>query len=160
MKNIILPLAALSIMAACNNSKEDKKHEDHTGHKKEIPATKQDSLMADVMAGHDAVMPKIGTVKTAQKEAQRLMDSISRLPAKAQDAAASLKAQLQTLINDLNYADFAMDKWMVEFGMDSLKNNVEERIKYLTDEKMKVGKVKDAILNSLAKADSLLKKKF
>jgi hypothetical protein len=53
-----------------------------------------------------------------------------------------------------------MDKWMVEFSMDSMKNNVEQRINYLTEEKLKVGKVKDAILNSLAQADSLLKKKF
>ena len=49
---------------------------------------------------------------------------------------------------------------MVEFSLDSLKDDVEKRIQYLTDEKMKVGKVKDAIINSLATADSLLKRKF
>jgi hypothetical protein len=159
MKKIILPLAALCIMTACNNSN-DKKNEGHTGHTKEIPATPQDSLMADVMAGHDEVMPKIGKVKGAQKEAQRLLDSVAALPAKAQDAAAGLKSQLRTLINELEYADFAMDKWMTEFGMDSMKDNVEQRIKYLAGEKTKVDKVKEAILNSLAKADSLLRKKF
>ncbi len=159
MKKIILPLAALCIITACNNSN-DKKHEGHTGHNKEIPATKQDSLFEDVMAGHDEVMPKIGKVKGAQKEAQRLLDSIAGLPAKAQAAAAGLQTNLRTLIDDLNYADFAMDKWMVEFSLDSMKDNVEQRIKYLADEKMKVNKVKDAILNSLANADSLLKKKF
>lgn len=159
MKKIILPLAALCIITACNNSN-DKKHEGHTGHNKEIPTTKQDSLMADVMAGHDEVMPKIGKIKGAQKEAQRLLDSVASLPAKAQTAAAGLQTNLRTLINDLNYADFAMDKWMVEFSMDSMKDNVEQRIKYLADEKMKVDKVKEAILNGLAKADSLLKKKF
>lgn len=159
MKKIILPFLILSVVVACN-SKEDKKHEGHTGHTKEIPATKQDSLYADVMAGHDEVMPKIGAVKGAQKEAQRLLDSVATLPAKAQAGAAPLKTKLQTLINDLNYADFAMDKWMVEFSLDSLKEDVEKRIQYLTDEKMKVGKVKDAIINSLATADSLLKRKF
>ena len=30
-------------------------------------------------------------------------------------------------------------------------------VKYLTEEKLKVGKVKEAIIGSLAKADSLLK---
>lgn len=159
MKKIILPFLILSVVVACN-SKEDKKHEGHTGHTKEIPATKQDSLYAEVMAGHDEVMPKIGAVKGAQKEAQRLLDSVATLPAKAQAGAAALKTKLQTLINDLNYADFAMDKWMVEFSLDSLKEDVEKRIQYLTDEKMKVGKVKDAIINSLATADSLLKRKF
>jgi Prokaryotic membrane lipoprotein lipid attachment site len=159
MKKIILPFLILSVLAACN-SKEDKKHEGHSGHTKEIPATKQDSLYAEVMAGHDEVMPKIGAVKGAQKEAQRLLDSVVTLPAKAQAGAAALKTKLQTLINDLNYADFAMDKWMVEFNMDSVKDDIEKRIQYLTDEKMKVGKVKDAIINSLATADSLLKRKF
>jgi len=158
MKNIILPLAALCMLAACNSS-EDKKHEGHSGHNKEIPATKQDSLYADVMADHDAVMPKIGEVRGAQKAAQRMIDSLASLPEKTQAAAAEWKAALYKLVDDLNYADFAMDKWMVEFRIDSMKDNVEERIKYLINEKMKVGKVKEAMLNSLAKADSLMKKK-
>jgi len=37
---------------------------------------------------------------------------------------------------------------------------VEERVRYLSSEKLKVGKVKEAILNSLQKADSLIKEKF
>ncbi len=61
---------------------------------------------------------------------------------------------------DLRNAIFAMDKWMAEFNMDSAKEDMEKRVQYLLDEKMKVGKVKDAILNSLNKADSLLKATF
>jgi len=53
-----------------------------------------------------------------------------------------------------------MDKWMTEYDMDSAINNMEQRIKYLTDEKMKVGKMKEAILGGLQKADSLLREKF
>jgi len=49
---------------------------------------------------------------------------------------------------------------MDEFNMDSLTNNAKERIKYLTDEKLKVSKVKESILNSLQKADSLVKEKL
>jgi hypothetical protein len=156
MKKIILPIVILSVITACN-SKEDK---NHSGHKKEIPATKQDSLYEEVMAGHDEVMPKIGKIKGAQKKAQQLIDSIATLPEKAQAAAADLKLELKTLINDLNYADIAMDKWMMEFNMDSMKENINERINYLANEKMKVGKVKEAILSGLQKADSLLKRKL
>ncbi len=146
----------LIAFVACNN---DKNHEGHSGHKKNPQQNRADSLMAEVMDGHDAVMPKMGKVRGAQKEAQRLIDSIAALPAKAQAEAASLKAKLEELVKDLGYADFAMDKWMTEFDMDSAKDNEEQRIRYLENEKMKVGKVKDAILNSLSKADSLLKKK-
>jgi hypothetical protein len=110
------------------------------------------------MAGHDEVMPKMGKIRGAQKEAQRLIDSIAALPAKAQAEAALLKTKLEELVKDLSYADFAMDKWMTEFSLDSAKDNMAMRLKYLADEKLKVNKVKEAILNSLAKADSLLKK--
>lgn len=142
------------ISCGCN----EEKHNDHSGHKTEAPKTAEDSLYNDVMAGHDEVMPKMGKIRGAQKEAQRLIDSIAALPAKAQAEAGALKAKLEELVKDLNYADFAMDKWMTEFSLDSAKDNIEMRLKYLADEKLKVNKVKDAILNSLTKADSLLKK--
>ena len=49
---------------------------------------------------------------------------------------------------------------MEEFNMDSAVNNMEQRIKYLTEEKWKVANVKTAILTSLQKADSILKARF
>jgi hypothetical protein len=49
---------------------------------------------------------------------------------------------------------------MDEFNVDSAIDNAKERVRYLEDEKLKVNKVKDAILNSLQKADSLLKVKI
>lgn len=155
IKGIILPVMVLALMIACNN---EKSHEGH-GPKKEAPKNAADSLYNDVMAGHDEVMPKMGKIRGAQKEAQQMLDSVAKLPAKAQAAAAELKSKLESLINDLNYADFAMDKWMVEFNMDSAKDNLEQRVKYLAEEKLKVTKVKEAILGGLARADSLLKKK-
>ena len=47
---------------------------------------------------------------------------------------------------------------MVEFNIDSAKGNQELRIAYLRSELDKVSNVKKAILGSLSKADSLLKK--
>ena len=49
---------------------------------------------------------------------------------------------------------------MEEFNMDSAVNDAKQRIDYLGSEKLKVTKVKEAILNSLQKADSLIKDKF
>ena len=119
-----------------------------------------DSLLHEVNEGHDAVMPKMSKVRGAQKELQRMIDSISTLPEKTQKASASLKARMEELVNQLNYADFAMDKWMMEFNRDSALSNIQDRIKYLTEEKLKVDKVKDAVLTGLARADSILKSKF
>ncbi|MEO7923515.1 MAG: viral A-type inclusion protein [Chitinophagaceae bacterium] len=154
MKKWIFPVILTTIIA-CNNA--DKKND---GQAKKEPQTQADSLMAEVMDGHDVGMGKMGKIRAAQKEAKRVLDSLGTLPAKAQAAAADLKTRLQTLINDLDYADFSMDKWMTEFNMDSAANDMALRIKYLTEEKLKVGKVKEAILGSLQKADSLLKAKF
>ena len=121
---------------------------------------KADSLEKEVMEGHDAAMPKSTKIPKLRQEAKRLIDSIARLPAKAQEAAAPLKAKLESLYNDLGDAYNAMDKWMMEFRLDSAKDNIEQRIKYLTEEKLKVDNVKEAVLSSLAKADSVLKSKF
>lgn len=160
IKKIILPILAICLLSACNNSgKED--HSQHgTKDGKAVAKSPVDSLFDEVMAGHDEVMPKMGKVRGAQARAKAMLDSMAKLPVKAQDAAVELKKNLETLVNDLNYADFAMDKWMTEFNMDSAVNNLEMRLKYLESEKGKVTKVKEAILNGLAKADSLFKAKL
>ena len=102
----------------------------------------------------------MGKLTRAEQRTRRLLDSIEKLPAKAREAAVPLKVKLDSLQKDLSYAEFAMNKWMEEFNMDSALNNVEERIDYLGSEKLKVSKVKEAILGSLQKADSILKEKF
>ena len=153
---------ALSFFAlielACNNEV----HNEHEGHGKhgasEKPLTLADSLYNEVMGAHDEVMPKMGKVRGAQKRAQELVDSISQLKGEALKSNLSLKKELEQLVSDLNYADYAMDQWMTDFNLDSGSTNQEVRVKYLLDEKVRVTKVKEAILNSLAKADTLLKK--
>lgn len=153
----LLLIAALTLTSACHH---DKKQEEHSGHKREVPQNQEDSLMADVMDGHDAGMAKYGKLQAMEKKVKAALDSIGKLPAKAQQELAPLKARLDSTVADLSYAIFAMDKWMEEFDMDSARSNLEARIKYLLDEKMKVGKVKEAILNSLSRADSVLKAKL
>jgi hypothetical protein len=149
-KYILIAIAALSL-AACNSNEE--KTPDDT-------KAKADSIRDEVMEGHDIGMAKTPKLSKAQKEAERLLDSIAKLPAKSQELAAGFKAQLESLRKDLEYADMAMTKWMKEFNYDSAENDVEKRIEYMTEEKFKVNKVKEAILNSLQKADSVLKSKF
>jgi hypothetical protein len=156
MKKLFFLLASAGLfLAACNNDKKDA--EAGHNHGKNAPQNQEDSLMADVMDGHDAGMAKYGKLQSMEKKVKASLDSISKLPAKARQELAPYKAQLDSVAADLSYALFAMDKWMEEFDMDSAKENIDNRIKYLLDEKMKVGKVKEAMLKSLSKADSLLK---
>ncbi len=152
MKNVVLfsILTVILFMTACTNAE-----------KKDNPLKAQaDSLYKEVIAGHDMAMPKSMRIPKLQKAAQHMIDSIAVLPEKARQAAAHLKAKLEELVNELGDADNAMNIWMSEINFDSAINNLEQRIKYFTEEKIKVNKVKEAVLNSIAKADSLLKAKL
>jgi hypothetical protein len=150
---------AFIFFAACKNA--DKKKDAGKGViGKETPQTAADSLMEAVMDGHNAAMSKYGKLSAMQNEAQRLLDSIAKLPAKTRDAMTPLKTKLTGVVEDLESSKAAMDKWMDEYNMDSAVNNMEQRIRYLSEEKLKVSKVKESILNALKKADSLLKSKF
>lgn len=152
MIRIALLLCSAILILSCNNSTDS--------HGNSTAKTPADTLLDVVMDGHDVGMAKMGKLMRAQKEVSRLIDSIQKLPAKARDAASPYKVYLDSLLSDLNHADFLMNKWMEEFEMDSAVNNVEKRIQYLNSEKLKVTEMKTAILGSLQKADSLLKKKI
>jgi DNA repair ATPase RecN len=123
-----------------------------------------DSLEKEVIDGHDVAMPKSMKIPNLKKEAQRLIDSIGKLPAKAQVAAAPYKVRLENLLKNLDTAYNSMENWMEEFGKkmqefnaDSEKNDLEQKIKFLSEQKLKIGEVKETVLSSIAKADSLLK---
>jgi len=154
MKNIIAFLIVI-FFAACNSAG-DAGHEH--GHAAGDAKTPEDSIMKLVMAGHDAAMPKMSKLSKAQQQAQHIIDSINKLPGKFRQAAEPYQKQLDSLIKDLQYAENSMNRWMEEFAMDTLKNDMELRLKYLESEQQKVTTVKDNVLSSLQKADSLLKK--
>ena len=79
-----------------------------------------------------------------------------------QHSFAGTKAKLDTLLKDVDYANFAMDKWMKEFKFDIEKEfpDIKARIDYLKSEEIKVDKMKESIDYSLNRADTVLKKLF
>ena len=149
MKRIAL-FAIILLLAGCNNSGE-------TGGS--TSKTHSDSLMDEVMEGHNAGMARMSKIGQAQKKIQQAIDSLSKLPARQQKSAEKYKMQLDSTLDRLKYSDYAMTRWMDEFNMDSFKNNEAERAKYLESEKIKISRVGEAMASSLGRADSLLKKK-
>jgi hypothetical protein len=147
----ILVFALVVTIAACNNAT----NSNSTTKGK----TQTDSLMDDVMQGHNVAMAKISKLHETRNQILQAMDSISNLPANAQKNSAHYKTLLDSAFNRLTRADDAMEKWMSEFNMDSSSNDAHERVKYLESEKDKVSAVKDEIINSLQNADSLIKRK-
>ena len=147
---VIIPVI---LLCACNNNSS-------TGDNKKPPPTKADTLYEEVMDGHNVGMGKMGALTRAEQRVTQLIDSIEKLPAKARDMASPYKANLNNLLADLKNAESSMDTWMKGFDLDSATNNTVERVKYLLSQKEEVTKVKGVILNSLQKADSVLKAKF
>jgi len=144
-----IQLAGFILLISCNNSG----NSDSNGRK-----TSSDSLMDEVMEDHNIGMAKMSKISDAQKKVTRAIDSISKLPASVQKTLGTYRIQLDSVLNRLKSADYAMNKWMEEFNMDSAKENANKRIEYLKSEKIKISNVKDEMISSLRGADSLLKK--
>lgn len=149
----LLGILVIAGLAACNNDTGMHHHDNASA-----PKNAGDSLYKEVMEGHDVGMNKRGQLEQIKNKAQAALDSISKLPEKAQQEAAPLKAKLESLKQEASDAWAGMEKWMEEFKINQTDDTAKNRIEYLTTEKLKIDKVKEAILNSLNKADSLFKK--
>lgn len=152
MKHLLLP--CIFFIIACSDSAEQK---DRTDGYTPVLKNREDSLYHDVMEGHDVGMAKIGQLKKQLTRVEQYLDSMNK--SSTQKSDLQYKQALLNLKEDLSYADNAMFKWMDEFDVDSAKHDKTARITYLESEKLKVTKVRDNILNSLKKADSLLDKR-
>jgi DNA repair ATPase RecN len=158
MKKISFVLGALLLtgIMACKNA--DRKN--NNPQSSQPLKTKADSLYDQVIKEHNEGMSGWMKIKGIRKQINTLLDSIARLPSKAQPSLNILKAKLNEATEELDDAYKLMDDWMTDMNLDSAVNNVELRIQYLTGEKMKGSKITELINNSLQKADSLLKTKF
>ena len=152
MKYLLL-LAFVVGFCACNDEPEKTARKDGFT---PVLNTKEDSLYHDVMEGHDIGMAKMGTLRKQLGRVVHELDSINKLTGKNIDQHR--KQALIDLKEDLSYADHAMFTWMQEFNVDSAKSDRSKRLEYLESEKIKVQKVKENILNSLQRADSLFGK--
>jgi hypothetical protein len=154
---IISAFVMVFCFASCKDA--DKKKEVGYNPADHAPKTLVDSLMAEVMDGHNIGMSKMSKLRAKQNEALNQLDSIALLPVKIQKELSPYKIKLNGLMGELKSAQDLMDKWMENFNMDSALNNMDQRIKYLQEEREKVNIVKKSILENLEKADSLLLKK-
>jgi len=144
-------LAFIILLAlACKNEPTTKAADRTNGYTKDLKS-KQDSLFQEVMDGHDVAMAKMGQISGYLKNLKSSIDS-----ARNQKGADKQKiAIMESISADLNQADFSMNRWMEEFKLDSAENNEPVRIAYLESERDKVNKIKERVLNSVKRADSL-----
>ncbi|WP_028787807.1 hypothetical protein [Terrimonas ferruginea] len=121
---------------------------------------KSQALYDSVIKGHDVGMAKMRALGNARERTKQLIDSIDKLPAQAKEAAAELRARLSGLGDELAAAEKNMYEWMAQINLDTFNNDIKEKIRYYTSENEKTTRIKNDILGSLAKADSVLKERF
>ena len=141
MKNILY-IATIAIFISFTSCKESKKTETET------------SKMSEVMAIHDEVMPKMGTLGKLVGQLKPMADSLGV-------ESVEFKA-----MKDLQEANRSMMDWMQGFGdrfdADEILNGndlSDEKKKWLLEEEEKVKQVKENINSSIANAEKILSKK-
>ncbi len=149
-----LILIIVVYLTACKNAPSEQT--ERTDGFTPVLKTKEDSLYHEVMQGHDIGMAKMSKLRKHITRVQHELDSLKKLPPKKIDN--KYQQALLDLQEELTYADHAMFTWMEEFKVDSARADNNKRLVYLESEKLKVEKVRDNILTSLQRADSLLMK--
>jgi hypothetical protein len=110
------------------------------------------SQMKEVMAIHDEVMPKMGTISKLVATLKPMADS------------TSTGIEYQKAMQDLQGAYTSMMDWMKGFGdrfdSDEILNGKEltpQKQQWLNEEEEKVKALRDEINSSIASAENLLK---
>nr|WP_298924106.1 hypothetical protein [uncultured Allomuricauda sp.] len=119
--------------------------------KQEKKAPEGPTQMQQVMAVHDEVMPKMGTLGKLVGELKSKVDT------------TETGRQYEAAMKDLQVANTAMMDWMMAFGnrfdSDEIldgKELSEEKQRWLDEEETKVNALKEQINSSIKKAEALL----
>lgn len=103
-----------------------------------------DPLYTEVMDIHDNVMPRMSEISKLSMELRTRKKSL-------QDSA--LISNYDQRIEALNEAENAMFDWMNDFKLPEEK---EKRKAYLEDEKVKIQRVRNLMINSIDNAQKIL----
>ncbi|MFT0714263.1 hypothetical protein [Flagellimonas lutimaris] len=121
--------------------------------KEEKKAPEGSSQMEEVMAIHDEVMPKMGTIGKLVGDLKAKVDT------------TEMGQKYEVAMKDLQDANTAMMDWMKDFGdrfnheeILEGKELTEEKQQWLDEEEEKVKVVKEKINSSIARAEALLAK--
>lgn len=143
MKRIFTSIVVLLALASCNNQPENTEKSKST----------TDSLMEEVMKGHDEGMGKIGKLENTNTLITHKIDSLKKVGNNV------LTIRLKQLQNNLSNADSSMEDWMNHFDMEMKGISGEaQQVKYLQENEKRVKGIADSIKSNLSTADSLLQK--
>lgn len=117
-------------------------------------ATEGPTQMEQVMAIHDEVMPKMGTLAKYTAELKAKVDT------------TAMGRKYEVAMKDLQNANTSMMDWMMGFGerfdSDEILNGKEltaQKLEWLNEEEEKVKALREEINTSIARAEELLQEK-
>lgn len=136
MKRILVVLIFAGGIWACSDKDKEEK----------------DSLMSQVMAAHDEVMPKMGDLRRLSKTLNEKADSLA-----AQDSAsfAGHIEELRSTAEKIEAANESMMEWMRQFEVPDNEAPVQEVLVYLKEQKAKIDKVREDMLDSMEEGQKL-----
>jgi len=108
---------------------------------------------AEVIAVHDEVMPKMGTLKNLEKEVQAKIEALEM----SENPDSTEIENLKALAFDLNAAYEGMFVWMRQYSIEDEEKSPEEIKVYLEEQMTKVNEVNAEIKAALEKAEQVLK---
>ncbi len=104
----------------------------------------------EVMAIHDEVMPKTGTIRKLKGELRAKAESLSNFDSLSIEAQKILGA-----IKELEAANESMMVWMRAFSEPAEETQHDEVLKFYAEELEKVREVREKILTSIEKAETM-----
>jgi hypothetical protein len=145
-------LCCLVVMGSCNQSGHDSASQIGPDN------TAADSLYKQVLALHDAAMPKMGTLIGYKKMAQQKVDSLVAVLKKTPNAAvATLKAQYENLADQLATAEKSMNEWMDDFDPDPKYSTADSITQYFKVQKDLAQQMKNQVFAAIDSAAPKLK---
>ena len=127
----------MAVIASCNST--DHSSEEHS------------SKMKEVIAIHDQVMPKMGTLARLARQLNEKME------------AEGKNDEMEQAVKDLGSAKTSMMDWMRDFGgkfsADQILKGAEmsdDDMKLLLEEEKQIIRVRDQILGSIERAEKLV----
>ena len=156
-KSFLTAVLALALLSACHD--QHREHEKRHAHNAatEPAQTEEDSLYREVIALHDAVMPKMGKLIGYKKALQAKIDSLDNtVKDKKGMVAVFNKKQYVKLLAQVDAAEKAMNDWMDQFNPDPKLPTQEEMVHYFEDQKAKAAAMKHQVLAALDSAAAKL----
>lgn len=138
MKNLLIAIVAAFCLVSCKTEKKE---------------TEDNSQMENVIAIHDAVMPKMGRLANLAGELKVKIDSTEQ------------SNEYEEAMKDLQEAHESMMSWMKGFGerfeADEIameKKLSSQKKEWLNEEEAKVKAMQEKVNSSIARAEALLNK--